>query len=256
MALTAWFIGSVPQLASQGFDIDGVGKVISQDDYYLRDFTAALSLIDEFETQGQTTVASLSVFITKAGFVRMTASGNFTIDWTSAELQRLLGFTQGNLSGDDNYTADSYSPLFWSPGWPETPDDSVPVGDVGSPVSDTVVTMAADGTTVFTTNVSREHNEMSFASVPKDRTHTSARLPGEYIDFWLEVLLKGFQFKVSIQIDEDRTSIAAASFGLGLGPYKLRARSKPIKPGHRRERKDNDNLWSISVPEIVVDEYS
>lgn len=258
--ITAWFIGSVPDLAAQTVTIDGSAETLPSDDYYLYNDTAALSLLNAFDLEMQSAgLAGTSVQLLKSGHVKIAASTTFPVVWTSTTLRDLLGFSQGDLSGANNYTADDYSPLFHSPGWPENPDEQAPCGVVGWEVTDTVSGVAADGKSIFTSANDRMHNEFSFFSVPQDRTHTTETgVAGEYYRFWREVLAKGYRWNLHRSVIEDRASGDPVTLGSQniFGPYKLRPQRSPLTPGHRRERPNNDNLWRYSIPAIEVAEYT
>ena len=228
MVTTAWVLGSIQDMPARLFDIDAVEKTVAAGDYYLRDGTSGISLLSTLETQIKSEVASASVFLTRAGKVRITATPTFTIDWTSTDLRDALGFT-GNLSGATNYTAPNLSPYFWSPGVTESPQQA-PLGSTGAYVTDAVVAESASSVTVTEHNNWRE-NAFRFTYIDASRYHTTDEDNGEFFTFWKNVISKGFRWKLYRLIDEDTASTTEVSYNAALGPY--------VMMGGRRGRLKN-----------------
>jgi len=96
---------------------------------------------------------------TATGQIEVIAIGvaNFGIDWIGADLPNLLGFTQGNLAGNNNHTSQSVPQSLWFPGacpvtlahsedWRGIPEvdmhqNESPRGDVFSLVGERKMTM-------------------------------------------------------------------------------------------------------------------
>lgn len=247
----SWLIGSIEDSAAMTVTIAGSARTIAAGDYYLHGPTSGLSLLTAFETQMTGAgVGSAAAYLTKAGKVRLTGSGTFTITWTNTTLRDLLGFT-GNLSGASSYVAPNYSKLWWSAGYDGNPD--TPYGVEAMVMPDTAITTSRDGSaTLFTTNNSQQHNAWSWDVVPISKVWTTAEAGGEYKAWWDTVGRAGKRFYLWPDVDEDSGSTTQVTLAGPLGPYKLRR----IDPTwYNRQIPNVDQLSEIAIDVIVVSEY-
>jgi hypothetical protein len=217
----SWLIGAINFGAAQDVEISASAETVAAGDYYLRDNTASISLIDALEAAMTSAgVTTPNVFLDQSGYVRITAGASFTINWTDTALRDALGWT-GNITSTTSAVAQKKSPLFWSPGWPETP--STPVGIVGYEVPDTQITTSPTGlTTKHTTHHTAIWQEFSWQSVSIDRVWDAADNGGTFHRFWKDVLYPGYRFYLYSDIQENVGSSSAVVWVTGQGPYKLR----------------------------------
>ena len=242
-----WLLGSaVVPSAGYAYTINGTGYGIAAGTFYLDDPTNSRSAIYQLEadlvTEG---ITNASVFLTQAGYVKITGDVNFAIVWTDTAFRDLLGFT-GNIGSTQSATASLYSPLFWSPGYQGTPAYS-PGGIVGTKINDTAHTVSPSGQTgQATKHTTRIVQRYDWNMVYIDRVWTTDEdgLGGEFRRFYDDVLSAGQRFKLYPAIAEDRTSTSAASLTTPLGPYKI---PKNDDQWYRRQIASADLRSSISI---------
>jgi hypothetical protein len=212
-------IGSFTLAANATLVVNGNNTVIAAGDYYLRDPTAANSLVDEIEAAVDSIVPGSTVYIGKDRLLRIVSGGGALTLSVPASLREVLGLVAAPTVGT-TVVGTSISTLLWSPGWPETPV-GMPAGVEGRVISDRTVNSSATGLTVEVT----EHHSMTMASwnwtaVPQDRAWTSAEDPGEFVRFREDVLIPGFRFKLYSQVSEDSASSSAITWpSPPFGPY-------------------------------------
>lgn len=197
MVSTAIMVGST-NLAAQTFDIDGNGAAIAAGYWYLRHpTTAALSLIDEFADQMTAAgVAAASCTVRQNRRVRLISSGAFTVTWGTATILRdLLGFTQGDLSGQSSYTADDVSPLLWSPGATATP---ATIGSKAGYMQPHRIARKSDDGSRYEVDWygSEIRQRLSWALIPIDRIEVDddTNDGGTLEAFVEQVILRGYKF--------------------------------------------------------------
>lgn len=217
----SWLIGAINFGSDQDVTISSSAEAVSAGNYYLRDNTASISLIDALAAAMTSAgVTAPNVFMDQSGYVRITAGSSFTVDWTDTALRDALGWT-GNITSTTSAVAQKQSPLFWSPGWPETP--TTPVGIAGYEMPDTQITTSPTGlTTRHTTHHTAIWQEYFWRSVSIDRVWDAADNGGTFHRFWTEVLYPGYPFYLYSDIQENVGSSSAVVWVTGLGPYKLR----------------------------------
>lgn len=235
---TSWLVGSYFIPGGLSVTIDGTPSTWSAADqgYYLYSSTSALSMLSKFKALLDAAVGVPTlVQVRRDRKVQLNSpGGNFTVAWTSTLLRDLLGFSQGNLSGDDTYVASSISPLLWSPLKNENPQDA-PLGVLGRPVGDDVFLTAPDGTTVVTSHYTQVMNSFAWQMVPSDRYQTDDALGGEYLTFWDYCLRKGYKFRLWREILEStESSSTAVTWTEDLGPYVLRPGRGPLTVPFKR----------------------
>lgn len=232
-----WLIGEVLiPTGGYAYTINGTSYGVAAGNYYLYDSTGTLSLLqqleDDMDTEG---ITNASVFLTEAGYVRITADDNFAIVWTDSEFRDLLGW-QATIASTTAATAPLKSPAFWSPAYPGLPGKS-PSGMSGAKVYDTAITFSPDGQTGQST---RHHTStiqnLSWNMVINSRVWTTddTGLGGEYRKFYDDVLSKTYRCKHYVNVDEGTgTTDITGSLPTALGPYKM-----PVA---------KDDWWSRSV---------
>lgn len=224
MATTSWLIGSRPNLAAQILTLNGGVQLITAGSRYLYASSSALSLVARLKAaMDAVPVAGAAVVLTQSRKVKISAAGVFTLNWTGGEeLRDLLGFN-GNLAGSASYVATNLSPLLWSPGKTETPEES-PLGIVGHRVENAYFSASPfDGSTSVVIHGSRTYNTFTWTHVPMGRVQLADEA-GEWTRFWREVVVAGSRFFLW-RATEDAAGVSTATTALTqpLGPYVLRA---------------------------------
>lgn len=229
---SAWFVGSVtlPEVTLVGFDGDDI--TLAAGTYYLRHTTAALSLLDAFNSAIDASAASItctSCFIRRDRRVQINLSGiadlQFDTVSTNGELlAAALGF-EGDQSGASSYVADFVSPLLWSPGFPATP--TTISGVEGYSVDDKVIYRSQDGSQSVTYLYSSStYQEWSWSHVVPERLRITDGAPddgGTFHRFYESVYKLGLRFFMYPSVSEDDSSSTIVSFGTGIGPYVRRS---------------------------------
>jgi hypothetical protein len=229
---SAWFIGSatIPQIDMANFDGDDI--TVPAGTYYLRHTTAALSLLDVFNTAIDASVSSItctSLFIRRDRRVQINLSGVAEINFSSAAvngdiLANLLGFV-GDQTGASSYVATHVSPLLWSPGFPATP--TTISGVEGYSVDDKVIYRSQDGSQSVTYLYnSAIYQEWSWGHVVPERLRITGTAPadgGTFHAFYEGVYKLGRRFFWYPSVSEDDGSSTIVSWGSGIGPYVRRS---------------------------------
>ncbi len=252
----SFVIGSIESMPEYDLTITGGGggaDTVATGSYYLWDATTANSLCDQVQAaMTAQSITGADVFVTAGGYVRIEGSTSFTIVWDDSALRNLLGFaaTVGPTTGA---TAPNKSPLFWGPGWPETPDS--PVGTHGNTVSDTVITQSATGQTMR----SRKRSTMTtqrfkWRNVTQARVWTTSEAGGEYRRFFDDSFSLGYRFKLYSGVTETAASTSEFSSAYTLGPYK--AGPTIDHKWFRRVDPTRDTLANIEFQCVKVSEYT
>lgn len=224
---TSWLIGST-YIPETSMEIDGDGSYVwPAGYYYLRHTTAALSMIDTLDGMFATAgVSGHSVFIARDRKVRIIADVGWGVSvvWPSA-LRTLFGF-DANLVAADTQTAPDISPLLWSAGKPQSPQES-PFGVAGRSVYDTRLGTAPDGSQVADSHNTQVVNTYNWNHVAYTRFQTAAPgIGGEYVTFFDRVLRNAYKFFLYSFVTESLTTDATAvTWPTGtdkLGPYGYR----------------------------------
>lgn len=245
---SAWFIGSVtlPQVDLVGFDGDDI--TLAAGTYYLRHATAALSLLDAFNTAMDASAAAVtctSLFVRRDRRVQINLSGvadlNFATNDNNGDLlAAALGFDPTDHTGASSYVAENVSPLLFSPGFPATP--TTISGVEGYSVDDKVVYRSQDGTQSVTYLYnSSTYQEFSWSHVVPERLRIVAGAPddgGTFHRFYESVYKLGLRWFWYPSVSEDDSSSTSVTWGTGIGPYVRRS--------------DDGNWYRRNVPNAEV----
>jgi hypothetical protein len=260
---TAWLVGS-SELPATTYQIHAADYEIPAGHYYLRHSAPLLSLVDRLQADLiDAGYADAAVFVAKDRRVRITSAGDdIDIDWPT-QLAALYGFT-GNLAGDNSYTAPSVSPLLWSPGKPETPQES-PLGTLGRRVYDTQFGTSPDSLQVADSHNTQIVQTFAWSFVPTERFQTVAQdlgttgtIQGEYTRFFDVVLRNAEHFYLYRYIPEDTASSVAVTWpDPGLGPYGYRPGRGPVSWDFARAAgfKDAERYANVPLDCLVVPEW-
>lgn len=253
---SSWLIGSFVLEAAATIVVNGGSNaVIPAGTYYLRDPTAANSLIDEILTQVAPFMTDEAIFIAEDRKLRVTASVAFT--WTiPAALQDILGFG-ASIPSTTSATATNISTLLWSPGWCATTSGH-PGGVTGWTESTRVHTTSASGLTQRVTlhGTDRTQTSLAWRFVLRDRAWSSGEdtgLPGEYRRFFLDVLDPGQRWKLYPETTEDSASSSSVTYPTPLGPYVAR---DLVNPWWARSISNADTHTDIGLDGTLVSELA
>lgn len=270
--LTSVLLGSEPDLAQQDFTLtlNGDADVMSlaAGPYYLYHDDSVLSLVGALSVLCtlHTVPASVSIYVTEGGLVRIEFSGvaSAAITWgTATELRDLLGFT-GNLSGALAYTAQNPSPLIWIPR--RTEIAAARLGVTGDPVYDTAVGMSAgSGAPIATQHNVRLENEFTWRHVVNSvlddelvRSKTGTQ-NGKWYGFHERVVRRFARFMLEREVSFVAASTSPMAFSgslpFTLGPYVWRAPAGAVRYGTPREEENHESYNRITLPVVLVDEY-
>ncbi len=257
---SSWLVGSA-RIPQQGLSIDGGAYVWPAGYYYLRHPTDALSMIDTLRSiLSSAGVAGASVVVQKNRKVRVsfTPGSEFNFVWPADHLLRdLFGFVT-NIGLDASQEAEFISPLLWSPGKPESPQES-PLGVLGRTVYDTQFSTSPDGIQFARSQNAQVINAFDWSHVPLDRFQTILARGGEYTRFYDQVLRRAQKFFLYRGVAENEDSTDPVTWPIfRLGPYGFRqsgtkgmswpfARSKGLK--------ELDRMVDVSLDVIVVPEW-
>lgn len=260
MATTSWLIGSRPNLAAQILTLNGGVQLITAGSRYLYASSSALSILARIKVaMDAVPIAGAAVTLTRSRRVRIAAAGAFTLDWPAdGVLRDLLGYN-GDLAGAASYVATNISPLLWSPGKTESPEDA-PLGIVGHRVENAYFAASPfDGSTSVVIHGSRTYNTFSWSHVDMGRVQLAGEA-GEFASFWREVLIAGSRFFLwRANEDASGASTAQVSLTQNLGPYVLRAPSRGSPDwDFRRSRglQTVDRRADLSLQVTTVPEYT
>lgn len=271
MATTSWLIGSWHEWSTSlrvelnGNTVEILPDRIATDKtgFYLYHTTAALSLISLFQLEMVSEgIVGAAVRILKNRKVRISATNNFTVNWTSTLLKNILGF-DGDLAGSNSYIAENISPLLWSASKPESPAEA-PLNCLGRTVYDTKFSTAPDGTQVSSSSYDQIINTFNWNFVPMSRFQTDANLEydigGEYITFFDWVLNRANKFYLWRNIEEDDSSTSQVTWTNALGPYGFRPTRNPISPGFQRPSQGGldrvDRRCVVSLDCLITPEWN
>lgn len=260
MANSSWLIGSRPDLAAQTLTISGDEQVVTAGSRYLYASSSALSLVARVKAAMDAAgVAGAAVGLTRSRRVKISAAGVFTIDWDGSEtLRDLLGFN-GDLGGAASYVATNISPLLWSPGKTETPEEA-PLGQLGHRVANAFFSESPfDGSASVAIHGARTFNTFVWGHVATERVQFAGEA-GEFASFWREVLINADRFFLW-RANEDATGVSTATASLTqpLGPYVLRGPSRGAPDwDFKRSRglTTVDRRADLSLPVATVPEYA
>lgn len=271
---TCVLIGSEPNLAAQTMTVTAnavpAALATTAGPYYLYHDDAVLSLLDHLALvlTSHPQSPTIALYITTGGLVRLDVSGvpsPFNITWgTATDLRDLLGFT-GNLSGALTYTATNPSPLLWIPRRTEIADARL--GTLGDPVYDTAVGMTAGtGAPIATQHNVRLENAFQWRHVVNHPDvaelvrSTTGSQNGKWYTFHEQVVRRFARFFVyrGIEFTSGGTTAMTISTALpyALGPYCWRTNPGTIRYDAPREEAMRESYIHISLPVVLVDEYS
>lgn len=219
-------------------------------DAYLYHPTSTLSLLGKMVvamTAGA--VAAPAAVLTRDRKVKLSSSGNFSVQWTDTGLRDLLGFT-GNLAAASSYTAPNVSPLLWSPAKPIYFELS-PTGVLGNTKPLSYWTASpSDGSTFVVSHGSRTDQRFSASHVAVSRVQTSSAAGGEWDQLFLQSLALGYSFYVYPSVIEEAGSTTTATISGGKGPYVLSPRGRAAAWDYRRSRGFE---WLNRRADVVID---
>lgn len=255
---SAWLIGSVRDI---DYDVILTGDASTQavaGDLYLYHATDSLSLLAQVvAAMTAATIPDAAAVLTRDRRVKLSSSGNFSVQWVDLALRNLLGFN-ANLAAASSYTAPLISPLLWSPAKPLLPGLS-PLNCVGNRRPLAYWTASpTDGTPFVVSHGTRTDQSWSASHVALNRMQTVDELGGEWIEFFEESAAKGYNFTVYPEVIEESGSSVAAVLSDPLGPYVLSPNSRAPSWDFRRSRGfewiNRRADWSIACR--VVPEYT
>jgi hypothetical protein len=227
MAATVWLCSSrVWPDAGLDVTIDASPETVtaSLGGLYIYHPTDALDLPTQFvAAMTAAGVVDPAAFITEDRHFRLTSSGVFDVTWTSTVLRDYLGFT-GNLTGATGYTATNRSPMLWSPGKTETPEEA-PLGAHGKPIADLSVAYGAGGTQTIRVEGSPTYRQrFAWSHVAKARYYNAPPSPvdGDFAAFWLSEFVGGNRWILLRGVTEGTSTTVSAGYGsaTNVGPYK------------------------------------
>ena len=258
---SAWLLGSYADLPLQTVTV-GVTPLAIYGSCYLWDPVPALGLCGKMQNALLAGgVSGGSVVLLQSGRVRISADDTFAVIWGTALLRDLLGFT-ASLGGAASYTAPLRSPLWWSPGKPETPL-AQRLGVRGQKRWASYQAVAPySGRTESVTHGFREFARYSFPMVDTDRLHSEADLGGEFGRWFDLVAMRAARWKLYRQVIEDPAGTSSAVPSLlatpSLGPYVVTAERGGLAWSWNLSRglERTDLCGDIEVPCHVVEEYS
>jgi len=252
-----WLIGEgVIPTGGYAYKINGTDYGIAAGNYYLYDSTGTRSMLQQLEddlaTEG---ITNASVFMTEAGFVRITGDVNFAIVWSDSGFRDLLGW-QATIASTQAATAPLKSPLFWSASYPANPGNS-PGSIVGDKVYDTAITSSPTGSTMQgTRHHTRVTQTLSWNMVPNARVWTTDGdgLGGEFRKFYDDVLSKVYRCKHHVNVNEGTgTTDVTADLANALGPYKI---PRTVDKFWNRAVAMSDTRSAISFELVKTDEIA
>jgi hypothetical protein len=231
--------------------------------YLLHPTTAALNLLARLVVSMTAAgVVAPAAFITEDRHVRLTSSGVFVVDWVDTTLRDYLGFT-GNLAAAAAYTAPNRSPMLWSPGKTENPQEAQ-LGAHGKPIADLSVAFGAGGRqTIRVEGSSTYIQRYNWEHIPKARYVSSppTLTDGEYGGFWQSEFVGGNQWIMMRGVTEGSSNTVSASYGSAtiVGPYKADM-SQPEMRSLQYKRSTGFGLveayYDITIPAIVCPEFA
>ena len=258
---TSWLIGSA-YLPTQNLTIDGNPYTIPAGNYYLYHPTGAISLITTLDNILEDAgVQGHNVVIQKNRHVAVLydEGWEFLMSWPANNILRdLLGFADDIGQSPPSDVAATISPLLWSPGKTESPQES-PFLCLGRTVYDTRFGTAPDGTQVADSHHSQVVNTYTWSHVAAGRFQTpNLGFGGQYVRFFDQVLRRAGKFHLWHRVDEDTNSSDAVDFDLydSLGPYGYRPTRGGVTWDFQRSagfttvnRYNNVSLDCLVVPE-------
>jgi len=215
---TAWLVGEFVLASNATVTVNATPKVIAAGRYYLRDSTAARSLVDKLADIIDDVVPGSTVTICKDRLLRIVSGGGALTLAIPASLQAVTGLAASPTVGT-TVTADAISTLLWSPGWPETPTGNPTHAD-GFDVSDRTLLVSPTGLTASAViHAEQRHASWSWQAVAAARVWTASDAGGEFHRFRDDVLMPARRFKLYTAISEDAASATAVSWSTAKGPY-------------------------------------
>lgn len=232
---TAWVIASKPFIDTGTFSIvvnQTEVCAIPSGNYYLYDAQNGLSLLYALEQQCLThpEVTSATAELLESGKVRLTletvGSTPWTLHWGAGVIRWtpdvMLGFSGDLTPAAMSFTADLYSPMFWSPGKTESPQ-LAPAGVMGTLADNDQPAHWTAHRWHRTCRPEAEYRRNIFVwrNVATARFATADKLAGELQSIYTHHLKKLYNFKLYRNVEEDRSGSAPVSLGSPLGPYIL-----------------------------------
>ena len=255
---TAWLVGSARDL---DYDVIFTGNASTQTisgTAYLYHASSSLSLLAKMVTAMTAGgVANPAAVLTRDRRVKLSSSGNFSVQWSDVGLRDLLGFT-GNLAAASSYTAPNVSPLLWSPAKPMMAELS-PLDCAGNtrPLSYFTVSPSS-GEPFVVTHGSRTDQRWSVSHVARDRMQTPDELGGEWVKFFSVVVVPGARWYWYPEVTEEPGGTATATLSGELGPYVYTPKGRAPSWDYRRssgfqylDRRSDLTLDARQVPEYT-----
>lgn len=257
---SSMLIGSA-YLAEQTLTIDGIEHTIPAGHYYLCHDTPALSLITTLDgILEDAGIAGHEIVIQqdRKVSVRFNVGAEFVFAWPGDHVLRdLLGFTASIGMIAPQQPAANISPLLWSAGKPESPQES-PLECLGRKVYDTKFGTAPDGSQVADSHQTQTVQTFTWTHVATSRFQTKDELGGEYTVFFDKVLRNAEKFFVWRRVLDDPSSTTALDFDDydALGPYGYRPSRGAVTWDFQRsagftnvDRRNNVSLDCLITPE-------
>lgn len=255
------FVGGRPW-PDTTIEVDGTAYEIqaSNGGLYLYHPTAAYSFVDQLATHVTTERGGTTTcHVQQDGklYISNDAGGTWTLEWIDALGKTFSGFTQGDLSGATEYTADDVSPFLFRPGRTETAMDGV-LGAEGRPVFDVVGGVSRDGTVGAAVLGSQIVDRLIYTHVATARYQDNDDLDRHFRGWWEQVGVRGRNFLHFREVDEDDASTSAISWPTALGPYAVDLASVGGRlPGRRTPGFERvEAYYNIELPIHKVPEYT
>lgn len=210
-----WCVGAWEGHPSFTFTVGGNSKTIPAGSAYLYDADSNVSLVHIVEAKIQEEVPSAAVAIQRSGKITIDAGATITLAWGSdTTLRDALGFT-ADLSSSST-TGANHTKYLWRPGTTASPRGGS-LDTAGSLVTDRQYHESVSKVS-STGNNSWYEQTIEWVFVLNAAYQTSSRDPGEFAQFYEDVIEKAHQFKVYRKVQEDSTDTDATLTGLTVLP--------------------------------------
>lgn len=263
--LTSVLIGSRPSVPATSVTVtaDASTEVLSfpGGDFYLDHGTGSLSLLAAVATMFNThsNLLGTGAVITRSGKTRLTNAMDFSVDSWGADttLRDLLGFTAA-LLGMTVHVSPNHSPLYWSPGKPESTTGLQ--GSDGLLTKDTRAARSGPGVVVATTNNEWFRNAIRWRFVKVARMQTIPTTNGTWLTFWDEVISRYRRFFVARNVLEDPAddvtaiSVSTRIPSTSVGAYILKQDGELVQE-HQREIASLEAFNTVQLPVETAREY-
>ena len=248
---TPIFMGQVAIAGNNdSFVAGGSAGALTAASYYLKDPTAADSLVAHFQTVlqalGGAMAAATVAFSYLTGQVTL-AGGTFTLDWTDTDLRDLLGFSGASASVVPGGVTGAYQARWvWKPAAPASPSRDQ-LSSEGTYRGQTKHTRAFDGSARLTKLGALRDKAWAFSLLSRERVWIDDTGNASYTNLSLErfsvdVLQPGS--KVRIYADDTVTAATTDRFTYKPGPRCYEAFDESIVKPVRRA---GGLLWSAEL---------